>query len=64
MQVNENYYLISDDTVIFADDRRSSVKSSNWKPRRTMLLIRWLAQASDSAQSGEVQINCHASTRG
>jgi hypothetical protein len=51
MQVNksnENYYL-SYDAVIVADDRRSSVKSYNWRSSTSStnktLLLRWLAQA-------------------
>ncbi len=46
MQVNksnENYYL-SDDTVIVADDMRSSVKSYDWRSStsKTLLFNGWL----------------------
>ncbi len=49
MQVNksnENSYL-SDDTVIVADDRRSSaVKSYDWRSSTSKtLLLQWLGQA-------------------
>jgi hypothetical protein len=41
-------YNLSDDVVIAADGRRSSVKSYDWRSSTSKtLLLRWLAQASN-----------------
>jgi hypothetical protein len=64
---NENYYL-SDDTVIVADDRRSSGKSYDWSPSTSKtLLLQWLAQAPNLHREKSyniLQTICHALTRG
>jgi hypothetical protein len=70
MQVNkikENYYLNNDTVIVAADDRRSSVKSYDWRSSTSKtLLLQWLAQASNLHRGKGyiiVQTNCHALTR-
>jgi hypothetical protein len=69
MQVNKsnkNYYQ-SDDTVIAEIDRRSTVKSNDWRSSASKtLLLRWLAQVLNLHRVKGyiiVQTNCHAWTR-
>ncbi len=66
-QVNKHNELI-DDTVIVADDRRSSVKSYGWRSStRQNFAVTMAGSGLKSAQSKRlhiVQTNCHASTRG